>query len=117
MAEIYYKDEWHEQETALLLKQMSIQSIQEDLSYGLLAYIIGSVYKAKHLKHALDKDGVDLDVLLPKLEVYSSSERAMIRFALQCFNGNIDNISLNDVMYNLDENNVRVIKQAIDLRY
>ena len=47
--------------------------------------------------------------------VFSSSEKNMIRFALQCFNSSIDDIKLADIMYSLDNENVKVIKQAIDL--
>lgn len=41
----------------------------------------------------------------------------MIRFALQCFNGSIDDIKLSEVMRPLDVENVKVIKQAIETRY
>lgn len=34
----------------------------------------------------------------------------MIRFALQCFNGSIDDVKLSEVMRSLDEQNVKVIK-------
>ncbi len=48
---------------------------------------------------------------------FSTSEQGMIRFALQCFNGSIDDIKLSEVMRSLDDENTKMIKQAIDIRY
>ncbi|GAB2560880.1 hypothetical protein [Gracilibacillus alcaliphilus] len=65
---------------------------------------------------AIDVEGsLDVGELYEIMGVFSSSDKNMIRFALQCFNSSIDDIKLADVMHGLDGQNIKVIKQAIDL--
>ncbi len=115
---IYFKDEVHEEQTALLLEKFKKESLLQDVEYGSFAYIVGATYKAKQVASAIDEEGnIDLDELYEIIGVFSSSERGMIRFALQCFNNSMDEITLGEVMRPLDDKNTKVIKQVIDIRY
>lgn len=114
---VYFKNELHEEETNLLLERMGKESLLQDVEYGSFAYIVGAIYKAKQVSKAIDEEGIDLDKLYEIIGVFSSSEIVMVRFAVQCFNGSIDEITLGEVMRPLDDENTKVIKQAIDIRY
>lgn len=114
---IFYKDELHKEQTELLLNKFGISSIQEDLYYGTFSYIVGATYKTKHIAKAIYDRQIDVDEIYETIKVYSSSEKYMIRFALQCFNGSIDEIKLSDVMHSLDDVNTKIVKQAINIRY
>lgn len=115
---VYYKSDFHEEQTQLLLDKFNLATITQDVEYGALAYVVGATYKATHVLKTIDEyNTIDTDKLHEAMGVFSSSERNMIRFALQLFNGGMDDINLSDVIYSLDSENIKVIKQAIDIRY
>lgn len=115
---MYYKDEMHKEQTMEILKKFGQTTIHQDVEYGAFAYIIGATYKAEYIIQCIDEDGnIDLDDLFEIMGVFSTSEQGMIRFALQCFNGSIDDIKLSEVMRPLDDENMKMIKQAISIRY
>ncbi|OCX60525.1 hypothetical protein BFM98_20465 [Lysinibacillus sp. AR18-8] len=116
--ELYFKSDLHKEQTLKILNVFNQLSISSDLYYGCLAYVVGAIYKADCLIKNIGEDKkVDMDVLFKDMEVLSHSERVMIRFGLQLFNSNLDDIKLSDVMKSLDSDNIKVIKQAIDLFY
>ena len=115
---IYFKDEVHEQQTEMLWSKLKIRDLSKDIECGTMAYVMAATYKGKQLLQAIDDEGyIDIEKVYDLIEKYSSAEIDMIRFALQCYNGSIDDITLRDTMWSLDEENTKVIKQAIDLRY
>ena len=115
---MYYKDKVHEEQVKCLLNKLKLEKISQDIKYGTFAYIVGATYKAKYIMKIIDEDNnIDLDMLYDEIDVYSTSEQHMIRFALQCFNYSIDDIQLGETMRSLDALNTKVIKQAIDIRY
>lgn len=115
---IYFKSDFHEEQTKILLEKFKKEDVLQDIEYGSFSYIVGATYKAKQIAEAIDEDNtIDLDDLYEIIGVFSSSEQGMIRFALQCFNNSIDDIKLGDVMRPLDDENTKVIKQAIEIRY
>ncbi|MCY7865918.1 hypothetical protein P8918_13165 [Bacillus spizizenii] len=113
----YFKSDFHEQQTNLLLKKLGRSTVTEDLEYGVFAYVTGATLKAEKVEQAIDGEGVDIEKLYEIIDVFSSSEKAMIRFALQCFNSSIDDIKLSEVMRSLDDQNTQVVKQAINILY
>lgn len=114
---MYFKSDYHEEQTKMLLKKFRKSDVLQDIEYGSFAYIVGATYKAEKIAETIDEEGIDLDKLYEIIGVFSSSEQGMIRFALQCFNSSIDDIKLSDVMRPLDDENTKVIKQAIEIRY
>lgn len=115
---IYYKSDLHEEDTKFLLGKFNKKDVMQDVEYGVFSYIVGAIYKAEQIAKAIDEDGnINLDDLYEIIEVFSASEKVMIRFALQCFNSSIDDIKFSEVMRALDNENTIVIKQAIEIRY
>lgn len=115
---MFYKSDYHREQTEKLLGKLGKSSIESDKEYGILAYIIGATYKADQLGKAIDSNGnIDVDKAYEIMGVFSSAEKDMIRFAFQLFNSSIDNITLSDVFHSLDADNTRIIKQAIDFMY
>lgn len=117
MENIYFKDVEHKEQMNLVLKSLNKSNMLDDIEYGSFAYVVGAVYKGKQLEKGITEDGIDLDYIYEKIKVFSHSEQVMLKFALQCFNGSIDDIKLSDVMRPLDQYNTKVIKQVIDIRY
>jgi len=118
MTSVYFKNEAHIKETSLILDRFGLESVMQDIEYGSFAYVVGAIYKSKHVIKAIDEDGnIDFSILNKVMSVFSHSERVMVEFALQCFNGSVSDIKLSDVMRPLDEHNTEVIKQVIDIRY
>lgn len=115
---MFYKSDEHKKDTEKILQTFGISDIAKDIEYGSIAYVVAATYKTDDFITCIDDDNnIDLDKLFKSMEVWSYSEKSMIRFALQCFNGSIDDIKLSDVMRSLDDDNTKVIKQAIDIRY
>lgn len=117
IVELYFKDQQHEEDSNCFLKAFGKSDFTTDVEYGVLSYVLGAVNKKKGLMLAVDEEGIDIEKLYGILDVYSSSERSMIRFGVQCFNASIDDIKLADVVSSLDNENLRVVKTALDLRY
>ena len=115
---VYFKSDLHKEQTEKILEKFGQKSLSQNIEYGLFAYVVGATYKAENvLKTINDENFIDIDKLHEIINSFSTSERVMIRFSLQLFNSSIDDIKLSDVMYSLDSENVKVIKQAIELRY
>lgn len=114
---MFFKDEYHQQLADKLMKKFGFQTLEDDREYGSFCYVASATYKENQLLKVADPSGVDLDVLNEQLSVYSNSERAMIRFALQLFSSDLDDITIPEVMRSLDEQNEKVIVQAIQFRY
>ena len=117
--ELYFKDQQHEEDSNCFLNAFGKSDFTTDVEYGVLSYVLGAVNKKKDLMLAVDEEmmGIDIEKLYEILDVYSSSERSMIRFGVQCFNASIDDIKLADVVSSLDNENLCVVKTALDLRY
>lgn len=115
---MYFKDEEHKEQTFAILNAFGKESVDQDLQYGMLAYIVGATYKGNHLLKFINEYGeIDIDNFYEYMKVFSNTEKSMIRFAFQCYNNAIDDIKLSDVMWSLDAKNTRVIKQAINILY
>ena len=115
--ELYFKDRQHKEDSNCFLKVFGKSDFTTDVEYGVLSYVLGAVNKKTDLMLAVDEEGIDIEKLYEILDVYSSSERSMVRFGVQCFNASIDDIKLADVVSSLDNENLRVVKTALDLRY
>lgn len=97
------------------MKKFGFQKLEDDREYGVFSYIAAATHKFEDMAQVTSPAGVNLDLLDKKLPLYSVSERAMIRFALQLLNPELDNITLPEVFRSLDEENV--VLEAIKFRY
>lgn len=113
--QLAFKDESHEADFWFLIEK--VDRPLSDREYGSLMYMIATSGKTDALLDLIDSDGVDVEILQERMGVFSSSERAMIRFGLQLFNSSIDDIKLADVFWSLDEENVKSVKSVIDYRF
>lgn len=115
---IFYKDDFHEEQTRQLLDKFKKVDVLQDIEYGSFSYMVGATYKANQVENVIDEEGhLDVDKLYEVIAVFSTSEQNMIRFGLQLFNSSIDDIALGEVMRPLDEGNTQVVKQGIEIRY
>ncbi|MGE6591615.1 hypothetical protein ACQKEX_14570 [Bacillus pumilus] len=114
-----FKSENHKKQTDLILDLLGEKpfDLADDVYYRSFAYVAGAVNKFNEIKETINLDGIDLDQLYEEMERFSSSEKAMTRFAIQCFNGRLDDITLPQVMHSLDSENSNGIKEAIGIRY
>lgn len=114
---VYFKSDYHEETARELMKRFGFEKLEDDREYGTFCYVTTATYKYEDLKKVADPEGLDLDKLQQIMLVYSSTEMSMIRFGLQLFNANIDDITIPDVMSGLDDENKRVVIEALKFRY
>lgn len=116
---MYYKDELHEEGSLELMKafDLGFSTLEDNREFGAFCYLVGATYKTKDIINSVGPDGIDMDTIEQTILVYSSSEIGMIRFGLQLYNGGIDDITLPEVMFGLDEQNEQVVYDAIGFRY
>jgi hypothetical protein len=61
--------------------------------------------------------GIKFPALFKAAEAWSSGEKALLRLAATLFSAGTWPVAVDDVFYNLDQNNCRVAIQAIEIRY
>lgn len=116
LPKLYFKNDDHEKLLFHYSSLMGIKFTDESAYAG--CYILASlvykrfddfIVKGKHLKvRSLQKE----------IGAYSTTEKNMIRFAIQLISGpNADGIPLVNVFNFLDDSNTRVIKSAINYVY
>lgn len=116
--DVFYKDEFHKEQTEILLNKFGMEDLFSNVEYGSFAYIVGATGKAKNIIKCFDEtNSIHTNLFYETIQVYSSSEKDMLLFALQCFNGSLSEITLDDTFRSLDSNNEKTIKQAINIRY
>ena len=115
---MFFKDEWHKEDVKLMLGKFEMEDVFSNVEYGSFAYIVGATGKAKNIIKCFNEtNSINTDMFYETIQVYSSSEKSMLLFALQCFNDRLSDITLADTFRSLDSNNEKVIKQAIEIRY
>lgn len=115
---IYFKSDLHKKHTYNLLKKFNENKLENDVYIGAFAYLVGAVFKADRIEKMIYDDGtIEIEGIYNEIKYYSTSEKAILRFALQLFNSSIDNIMIVDVMQSLDSKNIKAVKQAIDIRF
>ncbi|GLW42821.1 hypothetical protein P4T07_12065 [Bacillus amyloliquefaciens] len=88
----------HEETAIKLMNQLGFNRIEDNRECGSFCYLATATYKYEDLKHVVDDVGIDLDTLAQQIQIYSPSEMAMIRFGIQLFNSQIDNITIPELM-------------------
>ncbi|HDR7766041.1 TPA: hypothetical protein QCY08_003030 [Bacillus paranthracis] len=96
-----------------IMRKMNVTKF--DCYYSSLALLSSATYK-EELLDCVDQ-GVKLDKVKEVIKPYTNGEKSLIRFGLQCFNENMDNITLPEVLESLDEENREIVKQALRIRY
>ncbi|GAB6502691.1 hypothetical protein bcgnr5385_50780 [Bacillus cereus] len=96
-----------------IMRKMNVTKF--DCYYSSLALLWSATYK-EELLDCIDQ-GVKLDKVKEVIKPYTNGEKSLIRFGLQCFIENMDNITLPKVLESLDEENREIVKQALRIRY
>lgn len=109
---MYFKNDEHK-ELFMSLKEKAGQG--NDCEYTAAIYVLSAMGKSveKHVQPGAIKF---LD-LFKDAEVWSSSERSLLRLAATLFNASTWPVTIEDVFYSLDEENTRVALQALEIRY
>lgn len=111
---MFFKDEYHEKLFYKFSEKMGI--IRFDREYTSLIYCLSAVGKERLIEF-IDEDGVEVGNLLDEIAPYSQSEIALVRSGLNLFNSSIDDISISDAFYHLDDSNTNVLIEAIKMRF
>lgn len=114
---MYFKDDYHKKTALELMNLFGFDNLEEDKELGSFCYVASATYKFEDLQSVISPEGLDLDTLEQMILVYSPSEMSMIRFALQLFNQNIDDITIPEVFSSLDEENKKVVLDAIKFKF
>src|SRR5699024_9581414 len=116
MMDIYFKSIDHKQDFQFLMQLLGLQTIDDNIEYGVFAYVIAGIGKTDKLAPFIEKNNIEFLDIYEQMKVFSESEKNIIHFAEQCFNGN-NIVPLIDVMQPLDKQNSDMINQTIDIRY
>ena len=110
----YFKNNDH-RDQFLALKQKAGQG--KDCEYDSALYVLAAL--EKHVEEYVSKGGgIKFPQLFEDAEVWSSSERALLRLAGVLFGfGAGVSVTVEDVFWHLDEENCRVALQALEIRY
>lgn len=114
---IYFKSETHKEYTYHFLKKFGLERLEDDRSTGAFCYIAAATYQYDDFIQVISPDGIDMESIEQYILKYSSSEAGMIRFALQLYHSELDDIILSDFIYGLDPENKWVIIEAIKFRF
>lgn len=114
---MFFKSDYHEEIANKLMKLCGFERLEDNKEFGSFCYVASATYKLNNLEEVVGEDGIDLDTLEQKMLVYSTSEMSMIRFGLQLFNESIDDITIPEVFSSLDEENKKVVLEAIKFRF
>jgi hypothetical protein len=110
---MYYKSNEHK-ELFLSLKEKAGQG--KDCEYDSALYVLAAL--EKHVEEYVSKGGgIKFPQLFEDAEVWSSSERALLRLAGVLFGAGVVSVTVEDVFWHLDEENCRVALQALEIRY
>lgn len=118
---MYFKSDYHEE----LYIQYIDQLQSEDVYYGSFAYLAAAIGKKSIIK-ALSDHSIDVGMLEEMADVWSSSERAMLEMAWQCFtgrnffedkDGEVRFPTLDHILYSLDKENTKIVIEALATKY
>jgi hypothetical protein len=118
---LYFINEYHEDLFHKFLHKLGHVAVNPlaprlDPEYGAFAYLIAAVQKEYAMDY-FDEDGIELEKLKDKIDVWSSGERALARLALQLFNRRMDDITVYDVFYSLGDDWAKAAIQGLKIRY
>ncbi|MDD3057137.1 MAG: hypothetical protein PHO72_02400 [Sphaerochaeta sp.] len=108
----YFKNNDH-RDQFLILKAKAGQG--NDCEYCSAIYVLAALGKSVE-KH-VQLGGIKFLALFKDAEVWSSSEKALVKLAAALFNADAWPVTIEDVFYSLDEENIRVALQALEIRY
>jgi hypothetical protein len=108
---MYFKDDKHK-ELFLALKEKAGQG--DDCEYTAALYVLAALGKPVE-EYVGEGGGIRFADLFANAEVWSSSERALLRLAGVLFGfGAGVSVTVEDVFWHLDEENCRVALQALE---
>ncbi|WP_288959428.1 hypothetical protein [uncultured Aminobacterium sp.] len=111
---MYFKNDNDEHKDLFLtLKEKAGQG--DDCEYTAALYVIAAI--GKPIRASILKSGINFSEWFKEAEIWSSSERSLLRLAATLFNASTWPVTIEDVFYSLDEDNVRVALQALEIRY
>lgn len=117
MTDLFFKDEIHESQFNDILEAVGTDI--NNIELATLAYLTAATYKGKRLleEEVFTHRYVDNEKFHEVIAPYSSSEKGLLRFGLQCYNHHLDEITIAEVLYPLDDTNLKIMKSALAFRY
>ena len=115
MDNLFWKDEAHKEDFEKALGKL--ERDMADSYYCSFAYLLSATGKVDSLLPFLSGTGVSSEEIKEAMWPYSKTEKNMILFALQLFNGEMSDITLPDVIAGLDSYNYKCVLDAIQIRF
>jgi hypothetical protein len=111
MSAMYFKDKAHQKAYETLIKAEQVN----DIKYCSAVYALAAI--GEHTKQYIRQGEIDFPALFETAEVWSPSEKALLKLAASLFNASIYPVKVDDVFRNLDKENFQAAIQAIKIRY
>lgn len=109
---LYFKDLKHQRCHSELLKKAD----KDNKQVLAAVYALAATGKEK-VKEYIQNDRIDFDSLFEDAELWSSSEKALIKLAATLYNSSTWPVTIGDVFYPLDTQNIQVVLDALKMRY
>ena len=109
---MYFRDDRH-RDIFLALRQKA--GVGKDCEYDSALYVLSAL--GKPIEKYVQPGAIEFKKLKQVSRAWSSSEKALLRLAAALFNASTWPVTIEDVFYSLDEDNVRVALQALEIRY
>lgn len=110
-----FKNEQHQKLFNRLLAKIGTWATK-DREYCSAFYALAATEKQNVLRY-IEHEGIDFDQLLKDSEPWSSGERALVKLAATLFNSQGFPLTVQEVFYSLDRENIQAAMEAMVIRY
>lgn len=109
---MWFKSDEHEKSFAELVKR---GRVTRDREYLAALYALAAT--CKNVQKYVSPGEIHFDELVGDAEPWSSGEKALVKLAATLFNSAAWPVTVQDVFYSLDRDNLRVAMEALMVRY
>lgn len=110
-----FKNDWHQELFNGLVARIGVWATK-DKEYSSALFALASTEKRNMLRYA-DKEGIDFEKLMKDSEPWSSGERALVKLSATLFNSQAFPLTIEEIFYSLDHENIKVALEALAIRY
>lgn len=115
-SELFFKDEYHSELFYKFLSRFNVSCIRISPEYGAFSYLVSATYREGFLKYCTT-DGIEIEKVREQMNNYPNSEKTLIRLALHFYDAALENITLTEALYDLDEAGANVVLQSTKIRF
>jgi len=109
---MWFKSDEHEKS---FIELMKLGRVSRDRGYQAALYALAAT--GKNVREYVSPGEIHFDELLGDAAPWSSGEKALVKLAATLFNSAAWPVTVQDIFYSLDKDNLRVAVEALMVRY